>query len=491
MRVLFTREEVFTSTLMRHPTVHELRTGITADGLLLGREIRIYWDTGAYTEKGPTVATNAGYSAGGPYRIPHIHIDSYCVYSNNPVAGAFRGYGIPQVTWASDCQMDEIARELGLDPLEFRLRNAQREGDTSPTGETLKSVGVIESLRSAAKSIGWNEPKVPGRGKGIAAMNKGGASGYGSSSAFLKVNEDGTIQALTSSVEVGQGAQTILIQIIAEELGVDPTQVSLATPDTDVTPYDRSTTASRTTFSMGLALQRASCDVKNQIIDMATDFFEVSPEDIEIVGGHIKVVGSPEQTLSLGQLIFETQGEGAILGRGEYHMEDVTPLDPETGQGSKPVPFWMYGAQAAEVEVDEETGQVRILRLIAAHDVGRAINPKNCEQQLEGAMAMGLSCTLIEEIMLEEGKLLNPTFVDYHICSALDVPQLMSQLVEVPHTEGPFGAKGVGEPALAPTAAAIANAIRDAVGIRFKDLPLSPEVIWEAFKKTGKSGPGD
>ena len=484
VRVLFTREEVFTSTMMRHPTVHELRTGVTEDGLLLGREIKVYWDTGAYTEKGPTVATNAGYSAGGPYRIPHVHIDSLCVYTNNPVAGAFRGYGIPQVTWASECQIDEIARVLGLDPLEFRLRNAHREGDISPTGESLKSVGVLESLRAAAESIGWTEPKTPGTGRGIAAMNKGGAAGYGSSSAFVKINEDGTVQALSSSIEVGQGAQTVLTQIVAEVLGVDPAQISLAVPDTDVTPYDRSTTASRTTFSMGLALQRAAADARTQILAMGADVLEAAPEDIELKGGQVTVTGSPERTLSLGRLVFGIRGERAVVGRGEYHMEDVTPLDPETGQGSRPVPFWMYGAQAAEVEVDHETGEVRVLRLVAAHDVGRAINPMNCLQQLEGALAMGLGCTLIEEVTLEEGKFLNPTFVDYHMCSTLDVPSLTARLVEVPHPDGPFGAKGVGEPALAPTAAAIANAIRDAVGVRFKDLPLSPEAVWAALRKT-------
>ena len=258
----------------------------------------------------------------------------------------------------------------------------------------------------------------------------------------------------------------------------------MAVPDTDVTPYDRSTTASRTTFSMGLALQRAAVDAKSQILAMGADVLEAAPEDIELKNGQVTVTGSPERTLPLGRLVFGARGERAVVGRGEYHMEDVTPLDPETGQGSRPVPFWMYGAQAAEVEVDQETGEVRVLRLVAAHDVGRAINPMNCLQQLEGALAMGLGCTLIEEVMLEEGKFLNPTFVDYHMCSTLDVPSLTARLVEAPHPDGPFGAKGVGEPALAPTAAAIANAIRDAVGVRFKDLPVSPEVVWATLRKT-------
>jgi carbon-monoxide dehydrogenase large subunit len=488
--VVYTREEVFTATLIRHATVQYLKTAVTRDGLLLGREIRVYWDTGAYTEKGPTVATNAGYSSAGPYRIPHLKIDSYCVYTNNPVAGAFRGYGMPQVTWASERQMDDIARALGIDPLEIRLRNAFVEGDLSSTGETLRSVGVRESLRSAAEAIGWETPKPPGRGRGIAAMHKGGATAYAASSAFLKINEDGTVQVLTSSMEVGQGAHTVLTQIAAAELGLDPDRIHLATPDTDVTPYDRSTTSSRTTFSMGLAVQKAAADAKGQILELGAKVLEAAPEDLALDGDRVSVSGSPERSISLGRLVFGARGERPILGRGEYHMDDATPLDPETGQGTRPVPFWMYGAQAAEVEVDVETGSVKVLRLVAAHDVGRAVNPKTCEQQLEGALAMGLGCTLIEEVLLDEGKFLNPTLVDYHICSTLDVPDLTARVVEVPHPDGPFGAKGVGEPALAPTAAAIANAVCDAVGIPFNNLPLTPEVVWAALREAADSGGG-
>jgi carbon-monoxide dehydrogenase large subunit len=478
VRVVFTREEVFTSTMNRHSTVNYVETAVDRDGRLLGRQVKVYWDTGAYAEKGPTVCTNAGYSAAGPYRIPNVQIDSLCVYTNNPVAGAFRGYGIPQVTWASECQLDEIAHELGLDPLEFRLRNALREGDISPTGEKLISVGVRDSLLAAAEAIGWGAPKQPRRGQGIAVMCKGGAAGYGSSSAFLKINEDGTVQVISSSVEAGQGAQTMLTQVVADSLGVDPGQVSLATPDTDLTPYDRSTTASRTTFCMGMAVKRAAEDVKAQLLDLGAKELEAAREDLELVHGEVCVIGSPGQSVAIGRLAHEINGERAILGRGEYHVEEIAPLDAETGQSARPVPFWMYGAQAAEVEVDEETGQVRVLRLVAAHDVGKAINPMTCVQQLEGAMAMGLGCALTEEIVLEKGKTLNPTFLDYRICSALDIPELKAHLVEVFHPDGPFGAKGVGEPALAPTAAAIANAVRDAIGIRFKALPLTPEAVW-------------
>ena len=490
VRVVYSREEVFTSTLIRHASILDFKTAITREGLLLGREIRIFWDTGGYAEKGPTISTNAGYSAAGPYRVPHVKIDSLCVYTNNPVAGAFRGFGVPQVTWASESQMDSMARELGIDPLEFRLRNAFQEGDISATGETLKSVGVRATLLAAAKAIGWGSPKPPRRGRGIATMHKGGATAYAASSAFLKLNEDGTAQLLSSSMEVGQGAHTVLTQIAAKELGLDPNQVSLVTPDTDVTPYDRSTTSSRTTFSMGLAVQRAAADAKAQILQLGAEVLEAAIEDVELRDGLVSVVGSPDRSVPLGQLIFGARGEHPILGRGEYHMEDATPLDPETGQGKRPVPFWMYGTQAAEVEVDEETGQVKVLRLVAAHDVGRAINPKTCEQQLEGALGMGLSCALIEEVVLEQGRFLNPNFIDYHILTTLDVPDLQALVVEVPHPDGPFGAKGVGEPALAPTAAAIANALYDAVGVRLKDLPLSPEAVWAALRDVRKNQEG-
>ncbi|MFQ5913882.1 MAG: xanthine dehydrogenase family protein molybdopterin-binding subunit [Nitrospinota bacterium] len=483
VRAAFSREEVFTSTLLRHPTIVDIKTAVTRDGLLLGREIRIFWDTGAYAEKGPTISMNSGYSGAGPYRVPNVKIDSLCVYTNNPVAGAFRGYGIPQVTWASEGQMDIIAHELGIDPLELRMRNAVVEGDLSATGETLRSVGLRESLSAVAESIGWNAPKPPGRGRGIAAMHKGGATAYAASSAFLKVNEDGTVHVLSSSLEVGQGAHTVLTQIAAEELGVQPEDVCLVSPDTDLTPYDRSTTSSRTTFAMGLAVQRAAADAKAQLLQLGAEVLEAPVEDIEVKEDVVSVRGLPERSLPVGRLTFGAHGERPIVGRGEYHMEDATPLDPETGQGARPVPFWMYGAQAAEVEVDEETGQVRVLRLAAAHDVGRAINPKGCEQQLDGALAMGLSCSLIEEVVLDNGRFVNPNFLDYRICASLDVPPLTSRIVEAPHPDGPFGAKGIGEPALAPTAAAIANAVYDAVGIRLKNSAIHPEAVLAALKE--------
>jgi carbon-monoxide dehydrogenase large subunit len=381
--------------------------------------------------------------------------------------------------------MDSIADELNLDPLDLRLRNAFVEGDISATGETLRSVGICESLLAAAEAIGWDDARPPGRGRGIAGMHKGGATAYAASSAFIKVNEDGTVQVLSSSLEVGQGAHTVLTQIVSSELGVSPENISLVNPDTDYTPYDRSTTSSRTTFSMGLAVQMAAADAKNQILELGARVLEVSPKDVEVKDGRARVKGTPDRSIPLGELIFGALGERPILGRGEYHMEDATPLDPETGQGTRPAPFWMYGAQAAEVEVDRETGEIKVLRLVAAHDVGKAINPMTCIQQLEGGMVMGLGCTLFEEVTLEAGRFLNPTFLDYQIASTLDTPQLSAQVVEVSHPDGPFGAKGVGEPALAPTAAAIANAVYDATGFRFRDLPLTPEVVWKALNGTG------
>jgi carbon-monoxide dehydrogenase large subunit len=480
VRVVYSREEVFTSSLVRHAAVITVKTGVKADGTLVAREVVGYWDTGAYAEKGPTVVKQAMAAAAGPYRIPHIRLVGYCVYTNKPIAGAYRGYGSPQVTWAYESQMDMIARRLEMDPLEFRLKNIVREGDRLPTGQPAHSVGVEECLRRVAAELKWGEKTAPGRGKGIACTCKNTKTPSGSA-AYVTLNQDGTVNVITSAVEIGQGASTIMAQIAAHELGIPLQKVSVSAPDTDSTPYDASTTSSRTTFHVGNAVRAAAQDVKEQLVAMAAVLLKVRPEDLEVCDGKVRVRDAPDRALSYQDVLKQCFGAGgSVLGRGFYYP----PAQEGSGMWSAPSVFWMYGAQGVEVEVDRDTGQVRVLKLVAAHDVGRAINPATCSGQIEGGAVHGVGVSLFEELVVRDGRVMNPNLHDYKVPTAMDVPELVPIIVEAPHEHGPYGAKGVGEPVISPTAPAIANAVEDAVGVRIQELPLTPERVLRALQGT-------
>ena len=483
LKFLHTREEEFTSAVVRQPTWSRIRTGVDSEGRILARQIESYWDGGAYSDCTPNVCRNGGYQGSGPYVIPNCHVDAYAVYSNNPVAGALRGYGVPEAAWAYESQMDIIAHEMGIDPLEIRLRNALDVGTATVTGEIITgSIGLKETLRQAAQGIGWDQPKppptVPGRlrGRGLACIYKQSRA-PSTSQAFVKLHEDGGVEILSSSIEFGQGSQTVFAMIAAEVLGLPVENVTLANPDTDFTPFDRSTSSSRTTFHMGNAIRLAAEDIKSQIVAMASDVFEAPPELIEFRDGQVHVPTRPP--MALKQVVTRYFGaDASVVGRGTFGIRDAQPTDPETGQSARAAAFWMYATQAVDLEIDPETGQVEILNVCAAHDVGRIINPMNCVQQIEGALAMGIGSALTERMDLRGGKVLNPGFVDYRILTAVDMgAKVDSRLIEAPHPEGPFGAKGIGEPGLAATAAAVGNAILDATGVRMNAIPLVPERI--------------
>ncbi|UCG64174.1 MAG: xanthine dehydrogenase family protein molybdopterin-binding subunit [Deltaproteobacteria bacterium] len=483
VKMVLTREEVFTSSLVRHPSIVQLKTGVKKDGRLWARQAKVIYDTGAYAEKGPTVCQQGCVAAAGPYNITHVKVDGYCVYTNKPIAGAYRGYGFPQVAWAHESQMDIIAHKLGIDPVTLRLQNVVEEEDTSPTGkQVLHSVGLKECIKRAAQSIEWDmKSGKKHRGKGIACAFKNTKTPSGSS-AIVKVSQDGSVEVLTSTVEIGQGAKTIISQMVAEELDVPLESITVATPDTDLTPYDASTTSSRTTFHMGNAVKKAAKDAREQLFGMASEMLGVETEDLRGEKGKIYSQDNPKLRLSLAEVIKNQYGAGLdIIGRGSYY-----PLvEGETGgMWSAPSIFWMYGADCVEVEVDLETGQVKILRAIGAHDVGKVINPVTCEGQIEGGIVHGMGPTLFEEMVVgERGDVLNPSFADYKMPTALDIPEVTSLIVEATHREGPWGAKGIGEMTIVPIAPAIANGIYDAVGVRIKDLPITPDKILSALKR--------
>ncbi|MDH4266570.1 MAG: xanthine dehydrogenase family protein molybdopterin-binding subunit [Deltaproteobacteria bacterium] len=491
VKLVFTREEEFGVAPVRHPTIIRCKTGMKKDGTWLAQETELLFDTGAYADIGPRVCRNAGFSAAGPYQVPNVRIDSYCVYTNQPIGGAFRGFGIPQMSWAIESHLDVMAEKLGLDPVEVRLKNAVEEGSLSATGQVLHSVGLKETLRQAAEKIGWGKAAGPCRGKGIACMHKSTVT-PSSSAAFVELNEDASVTLLCSAVEMGQGSSTILAQIASEELGIPVEKISVVRPDTDVTPYDMASVSSRSTFFVGNAVRRAAVDAREQLLQIAAEILEANPRDLLIAAGKVMVRGVPEKAipiaeLPLGEAFYvgaKGRGRGRpVLGRGSFTVEDATPLDRETGQGKNPSAFWMYATQAAEVEVDPRSGRIKVLRISSAHDVGKSIHPVAIEGQIQGALVMGVGTALWEEMELEEGKVKNPSFAEYKLPSALDAPEMIPIIVEELHAQGPYGAKGLGEPALAPTAAAIANAIYAAIGVRIKDLPITPEKILEGLRK--------
>jgi CO/xanthine dehydrogenase Mo-binding subunit len=488
VQVVYTRREVFLASLVKHATVVKIKTGVKRDGALVARDVKIVWDTGAYAEKGPVVCLQATAAAAGPYRIPHVHMVGTCVYTNRMIAGAYRGYGTPQLTWAYESQMDIIARKLGLDPLEIRLKNVLREGDINAVGHAVNSVGVEECLKQVARAIGWEErkrlPRLTAsgryRGIGIGCSTKNTKTPSGSG-AVIYFNQDGRITIATASVEVGQGARTVLAQVVAEVLGVPVNTISFSDPDTDITPFDASTTSSRTTFHMGNALKMAAEDVKEQLTQLGAAVFECGPEEIEVRDGKVGPVNRPEEAMTYVEVLRHQFAAGAcLIGRAFYY--------PPSSRGKafhgSPSLFWMYGAHAAEVEVDPETGRVEVTRVAASIDVGRAINPANCLQQIEGGVVHGVGTTLLEEMVVdEEGHLLNPNFHDYKMPTAMDAPEVLPSLVEAYHKEGPYGAKGMGEVVTNSAMAAIGNAVEDAVGIRLTDLPLTAERVYAALKE--------
>ena len=480
IKVMYSREEEFCSSLVRHPSVVKMKTGVKKDGTILAREVKLYWATGAYAEKGPTVSRFGSVSAAGPYRIPNVSIEGFCVYTNRQIAGAMRGYGGPQGCWAYESQMDIIADKLGLDPLALRLRHVYEDGDFHTNGQQLSSEGLKDCLKAVAEKMEWGKkPLGKNQGKGIACMERAVKTPFGSA-AFVKVNEDGSVDVLSSTTEVGQGSSTVLCQIAADELGIPMAWVRKAVPDTSLTPFDASTTSSRSTFHMGNAVKMAAADAREQILKLAAEYLEAKPEDVEIREGNIYLRWAPEKKISISQVLAEHYGSsGTVLGRGFYFPQSEGPVE----YFSLNMIFWLLGAHGVEVEVDRQTGQVKILKLYAAHDVGKAIHPQNCVGQIQGGISMGLGYALLEEILFKGGLTLNPSFLNYKIPSALDMPEMVPLVVEYNHPEGPYGAKGMGETNNVPTPPAIANAIYNAVGVRIKNLPITPDKVLEALKR--------
>jgi carbon-monoxide dehydrogenase large subunit len=489
VKISLTREEEFQGpTVVRHASVVKVKTGVKKDGTLVARQVKIVFDTGAYADYGPSVARFAGIHSAGPYDVPNMHVDSYCVYTNKPIAGAFRGFGGTQILWAIESQMDILAEQLGIDPAEFRLINTLKERSITATGQVLTNVGSKRCIQMVKEAVHWDDmQKIEGRGKGISSVHRSIGAPY-TSHCFIKINEDCTAEVQVSTVEIGQGSKTVLAQIAAEELGLTVDKVYITNPDTDFTPYDYGSVSSRSTAHMGNAVKSAAEDAKKKLLEAVAKLMDKKPSDLIMRDGFIWAQESPEQRVVAEEVITEAFKSGkSIIGSGTFSTDYVTPLDPETGQGKNPIVFWMYGAIAAEVEIDRETGKINILRLTGAYDAGKAINPLNCEQQIEGGLIMGASTALLEELKFEKNGTTTSNFTDYKIATALDIPrEIVPIVVETHHEKGPYGAKGIGEVVTLGVDAAIANALYDAVGVRIKKLPLTSKRVLSELKEKEK-----
>ena len=473
-------------TITRHGASCRVTTGVRHDGTITARQFDIVLNTGAYADVGPRVATRASFVAPGPYRVPHVQVDCHVVYTNTVPAGAYRGYGVPQVTWAAESQLDRIADQLGLDPVEFRQRNLLAAGEEFSTGDLPMDAELAEGLRRTADAIDWQSGVNPTarRGKGIACAFKDGGIPHSVSTAVVRVHADGSVTVFTGSIEHGQGSETILAQVAAETLGVDLEQVSVTAPDTALTPYDQGTSASRTTTLMGRAVYAASLDAREQLIAMAAGLFDSPTDSVRIEHG---VLRAEQAELTFGETISQHFGYpgGEVIGKGEWQ-----PSRSEGSLGGAAV-FWEIGMGGAEVEVDEETGAVKVLHYVSMADVGRAIHQLQCEAQDEGGAMQGLGSTLFEALIAQDGQLLNPNLVDYRVPTFADLPAAFGTvLLQNGNGPGPYGAKGVGEGGMFCVAPAIGNAIARATGVRLHELPLTPERVWRALRDTRQAKKG-
>ena len=469
VKIALTMEEQF-YMITKHPTTFRIKSGVDKDGRLMARSCEVYWNGGAYADIGPRVTQKSGFTAAGPYDIENVSIDSYALYTNRTPAGALRGFGVPQLVWGYESHTDLIARELGMDPVAFRRKNILRNGRPQASGTVLQDAAIAEVLEALVARIGWDAPFDRGagtlrRGRGIAVGLKASISPT-TSVAVVNVSADGSVYLYKSTVDMGQGADTAFAQIVGEVLDVKAEDVRVVAPDTDVTPYDMGTLGSRSLFHMGNAVRLAAEDARVKLRALAAE------------------AGLPAGTNYPPAEIFKKRygmQAGNVIGTASF-VPKYQPPDAQSGMSENVTPFWMVGGAAAEVEVDTETGHVRILRLINAADCGKLINPAVARTQLSGAAIMQLGFTLSEIMQLDGGQVTNASLADYKIPGLGDVPPMDNELIVAEQHSGPFGAKGLGETGTFGVSPAIANAIDDAVGVRIMELPITAEAVLRALR---------
>lgn len=493
VKIEYTRAEEFFMARSRHPQILRMKMGVKRDGAILASQLTVLATTGAYGSHATTVQGNTGSKVLPLYRAPNMKFECHIVYTNTPVAGAFRGYGCPQGFFAQECLMDEIAEKLGMDPIELRRKNMIRLGDydwlSAVVGEgkrglprRIRSCGLPECLDRGAAAIGWEQkrrqpPATEGhlrRGVGMACSMQGsGIAGLDWASALIRLNEDGSFHLLVGASDVGAGADTVMAQIAAETLGVSLDKITVTSGDTDFTPFDVGAYASSTTIISGGAVKKAAAKVRDQVLSLAGKMLGVAPENLACGGNRVFAACDSGKSLAIAEVAMQAT-----------YKEKLQIIDAASHFNTdSPPPFC---AQFAEVEVDVETGQIRVVHLATAVDCGAPINPMQAEGQAEGAVAQGWGYGFAEEMALDgAGRMINPTFLDYKIPGAQDMPKMTTILVETDEPLGPYGAKSIGEIAIDTVTPAVVNAIYHAIGIRFRKLPVRPEEVLSALKEKG------
>ncbi len=496
VKLILSREEDFETVRARHPFRIRMKTGARKDGTLVARETELLLDGGAYGDDSPGVLGYALLMNCGPYRIPNVHAHGQVVYTNKMRFGAMRGFGVPQVTFASEQQLDEIARRLDMDPLALRRRNMLSPGDPWFGYQEVRSNGLAqcvdiverESGMAARRTRGCHDDERPGRRRGFGVALTAHISGLLSSGAIVRMLEDGSVLLNTGAVDIGQGSNTVLTQICAESLKLPVERVAIASPDTDGSPYNWGTTASRVTYVTGRSVAKAAAEVERKLKEHASEMLECGIDDLELLpGGKVAIKGVGQRSVSFAAISGRAHwaAGGPIIGTDSWVFDQKT-FDPKRcttlGLPFPQIGIFSFGALVTEVEIDDATGRVRVLGAWSACDLGYAINPAMARGQVEGAFVQGMGYALTEELVWDGGRLANPTLMDYKIPTVAELPAtLRAYLVESEEPSGPFGAKSVGELGINGVAAAIANAIADATGVRLHRLPMTPERVLDGL----------
>ena len=495
VQLLLTREEMFYGTVVGRGAWGRIKTGVDRDGHLLAQEAELYFGSGGYADYSVWICQGGGHNATGPYHVPNLRLDSFGVYTNTPPTGAYRGYGHPEVHWMAERQMDQIARRLDIDPGELRFRNLLQPGKVNALGQVMQDYNgradlCLQAVQEVLGAKQLASAPTRERGHGIACFMKSPVMRTNAQSgAIIRFNEDGSVTVYTGAVEIGQGANTVLSQIAAEALSLPMDMIHYAPRvDTDFSPHEWQTVASHTTWAVGNAIRLAAADALQQLKAAACGVLGVPIENLEARGGRVYPQGQPDQFIPYAELATgyrRPDGSAVnppIVGRGTFVPQGLTFPDPATGQGNLAA-SWTFGCQGADVEVDLDTGQVSVLRLISAQDAGRVLNPDAARGQVEGAMIQALGAALTEKLHFEaDGRIQNWSLTDYRIPTSSDVPHMEVIFIETEDATGPYGARGLGEHGIVAIPAAIANAVADALDVDFFEIPISPEMVLEALE---------
>lgn len=500
VKVRWRRDQEFYNTYMRQAVETRIKIGAKKDGTLTAFEMENFWDAGPYVEYGANVVNASAISATGPYYFPALKIDSYCIYTNLPAAGPYRGFGYSEMLFSVESHLDRLAEKLGMNPLELRRKNLLRRGMPLSYGAGMTENNLEECLDRVARAIGYGKKeksKDPNKaiGKGIAGAWKGPAMPpNASSSAFIKFSEDGSLNILVSGIDMGQGLLTVMAQVASEVLTVPMAKIRTENPDTDRNPYEWQTVASHVTWSCGNAVRKAALDAREMIFDTVARAYKYNPESLYLEDEQVKCSTDPGFALPFSKFVIDgimledgTFCGGPIIGRGMFMPEFMsTVCDPETSQGGHPNPHYTVGAGGIVLEIDKETGKIRVLKAAEGFDCGKVLNPSLVEGQVIGGFMQGLATALYEDMRFgEDGAILNPNFTDYKIPTALDIPDEIIPIIDIEtlQHDGPYGARGIGEHTMIPVAPMVANAVYDAIGIRIKRLPITAEKIALAIRE--------